>query len=27
VMRHLLAHHLGGMPLNTRQILIDLLQL
>jgi DNA repair protein RecO (recombination protein O) len=26
-MRHLLAHHLGGMPLNTRQILIDLLQL
>jgi DNA repair protein RecO (recombination protein O) len=27
LMRHLLAHHLGGMPLNTRQILIDLLQL
>jgi DNA repair protein RecO (recombination protein O) len=27
LMRHLLAHHLGGMALNTRQILIDLLQL
>ena len=27
LMRFLLAHHLGGMPLNTRQILIDLLQL
>ena len=27
LMRHLLSHHLGGMPLNTRQILIDLLQL
>jgi DNA repair protein RecO (recombination protein O) len=27
LMRHLLAHHLGGAPLNTRQILIDLLQL
>ncbi|GAC1407872.1 MAG: DNA repair protein RecO [Burkholderiaceae bacterium] len=27
LMRHLLAHHLGGTPLNTRQILIDLLQL
>lgn len=27
LMRHLLAYHLGGMPLNTRQILIDLLQL
>ena len=27
LMRHLLAHHLNGMPLNTRQILIDLLQL
>ncbi len=27
LMRHLLGHHLGGMPLNTRQILIDLLQL
>ena len=27
LMRHLLAHHLGGMPLNTRQILIDLMQL
>ncbi len=25
--RHLLAHHLGGVTLNTRQILIDLLQL
>ena len=27
LMRFLLAHHLGGQPLNTRQILIDLLQL
>lgn len=27
LMRHLLAYHLGGMPLNTRQILIDLMQL
>jgi DNA repair protein RecO (recombination protein O) len=27
LMRSLLAHHLGGAPLNTRQILIDLLQL
>lgn len=27
LMRFLLAHQLGGMPLNTRQILIDLLQL
>ena len=27
LMRHLLGHHLGGMPLNTRQILIDLMQL
>ena len=27
LMRHLLLHHLGGVPLNTRQILIDLLQL
>ncbi len=27
LMRHLLGHHLGGTPLNTRQILIDLLQL
>lgn len=27
LMRYLLSHHLGGMPLNTRQILIDLLQL
>ena len=27
LMRHLLAYHLGGVPLNTRQILIDLLQL
>ncbi len=27
LMRYLLAYHLGGMPLNTRQILIDLLQL
>ncbi len=27
LMRHLLAHHLGGVTLNTRQILIDLLQL
>ena len=27
LMRALLAHHLGGAPLNTRQILIDLLQL
>ncbi len=27
LMRYLLAHHLGGMTLNTRQILIDLLQL
>ncbi len=27
LMRYLLAHHLGGTPLNTRQILIDLLQL
>lgn len=27
LMRFLLAHHLGGTPLNTRQILIDLLQL
>lgn len=27
LMRFLLAHHLSGAPLNTRQILIDLLQL
>ena len=27
LMRALLAHHLGGAPLNTRQILIDLLHL
>lgn len=27
LMRYLLAHHLGNMTLNTRQILIDLLQL
>jgi DNA repair protein RecO (recombination protein O) len=27
LMRYLLTHHLGGVPLNTRQILIDLLQL
>lgn len=27
LMRFLLAHHLAGAPLNTRQILIDLLQL
>lgn len=27
LMRYLLAHHLGGVPLNTRQILIDLTQL
>jgi DNA repair protein RecO (recombination protein O) len=27
LMRFLLSHHLGGTPLNTRQILIDLLQL
>jgi DNA repair protein RecO (recombination protein O) len=27
LMRYLLAHHLGGMQLNTRQILIDLMQL
>ncbi len=27
LMRYLVAHHLGGVPLNTRQILIDLLQL
>lgn len=27
LMRFLLAHHLGGIQLNTRQILIDLLQL
>ncbi len=27
LMRFLLAHHLGGAPLNTRQILIDLTQL
>lgn len=27
LMRFLLAYHLGGAPLNTRQILIDLLQL
>lgn len=27
LMRHLLAYHLGGVTLNTRQILIDLLQL
>ena len=27
LMRFLLAHHLGGVPLNTRQILIDLMQL
>jgi DNA repair protein RecO (recombination protein O) len=27
LMRSLLAHHLGGAPLNTRQILIDLMQL
>jgi DNA repair protein RecO (recombination protein O) len=27
LMRFLLAHHLNGAPLNTRQILIDLSQL
>jgi DNA repair protein RecO (recombination protein O) len=27
LMRFLLAHHLAGAPLNTRQILIDLMQL
>ena len=27
LMRFLLAHHLAGIPLNTRQILIDLMQL
>jgi DNA repair protein RecO (recombination protein O) len=27
LMRFLLAHHLNGAPLNTRQILIDLMQL
>ncbi|MES2537266.1 MAG: DNA repair protein RecO [Pseudomonadota bacterium] len=27
LMRFLLAHHLGSMPLNTRQILLDLMQL
>jgi DNA repair protein RecO (recombination protein O) len=27
LMRFLLAHQLGGAPLNTRQILIDLLKL
>jgi DNA repair protein RecO (recombination protein O) len=27
LMRYLLAHHLGGAPLNTRQILLDLMQL
>jgi DNA repair protein RecO (recombination protein O) len=27
LMRFLLAHQLGGAPLNTRQILIDLMQL
>lgn len=27
LMRSLLAHHLGGAPLNTRQMLIDLMQL
>jgi DNA repair protein RecO (recombination protein O) len=27
LMRFLLAHHLGGTPINTRQILIDLMQL
>lgn len=27
LMRFLLSHHLGGQPLNTRQILIDLMQL
>lgn len=27
LMRFMLAHHLGGVPLNTRQILIDLMQL
>lgn len=27
LLRHLLAHHLGGTPLSTRQILIDLSQL
>lgn len=27
LMRHLLSHHLNGLTLNTRQILIDLLQL
>jgi DNA repair protein RecO (recombination protein O) len=26
-MRYLLSHHLGGAQLNTRQILIDLMQL
>ena len=27
LMRHLLSHHLNGLTLNTRQILIDLMQL
>jgi len=27
LMRYLLSYHLNGMPLNTRQILIDLLHL
>lgn len=27
LMRYLLAYHLGGAPLNTRQILLDLMQL
>ncbi len=27
LMRHLLSHHLGGSPLNTRQILSDLMKL
>ena len=27
LMRYLLSHHLSGAPLNTRQILIDLLHL
>ena len=27
LMRFLLSHHLGGVQLNTRQILIDLTQL
>jgi hypothetical protein len=26
-MRYLLSHHLNGLTLNTRQILIDLMQL